>query len=384
MSWSANSTGIDRRSYLKSIGAATLVGTTGLAGCTGGSDGDSTRLGVSTNFSAGGWVDALVSATEMYAEDQGFNFNLFTTETDVEEQVTHVNQMINQDYDVILLNPFTSDPVASVVEDATDEGIPVFTFDIDAATPAVKMYVSFSDYKAGAKAAGLLMERLRNHEGREPPYEIFNIRAPPGSQIADFRNDGFVDEIEKDDDFSVVGTINGEWGQDTAKTKSEQWMNSNGVPDGIYSAMFAMAMGGLTALKNFDAAHEVGNEDHVSIITLDGSPQINEQISNGMVDAAVDQPNYFYGPLAIELAKMHLEGGDDALPSEGSTVDTDQLMVEPKEHDINENTVELWQEQFWAPATITTSNDHPMLETSTLTITEENADEPVSWGNIWG
>jgi hypothetical protein len=59
-------------------------------------------------------------------------------------------------------------------------------------------------------------------------------------------------------------------------------------------------------------------------------------------------------------------------------------MVEPKEHDINENTVELWQEQFWAPATITTSNDHPMLETSTLTITEENADEPVSWGNIWG
>ena len=31
-----------------------------------------------------------------------------------------------------------------------------------------------------------------------------------------------------------------------------------------------------------------------------------------------------------------------------------------------------------------TDNDHPWFQTNSIVITQENADKPYLWGNIWG
>jgi ribose transport system substrate-binding protein len=45
--------------------------------------------------------------------------------------------------------------------------------------------------------------------------------------------------------------------------------------------------------------------------------------------------------------------------------------------------VELWQEPVWSSATIDEALGHRQFVTDHVVITQENADAPYLWGNIW-
>ncbi len=61
---------VDRRSYLKDVGGAATLGMVGLSGYT--RQDSPLKVGLSTHFTSGAWVTAVVEATRFYAEDQGF------------------------------------------------------------------------------------------------------------------------------------------------------------------------------------------------------------------------------------------------------------------------------------------------------------------------
>lgn len=399
-----------RRRYIKALGTASVVGSMGLAGCAGGSNQEETttqetateetttqetttqesmdwseyQLGFSTHFTAGGWITALVEGTTFYAEDQGFQYNLFTTESSVADQVTHMRQMMNQGYDGIILNPAEAEPIADVIQEATNQGIPVFTVDLGAATSAVTTHVAFSSREAGSMAANRLVEECRNQNPDQSEFEILDIRGPPRDAVANLREEGFATVIEETDGFEIAGTVNGEWSRSTSKTKALQWINSNGAPDAIYAAIFSSGLGAQAALRDQDLAVPAGEDGHIVQVQLDGSPDSIPLIEDGYIDAAFDQPNYFYGPIAVELTKRYLRNGESALPDMGSTVRSTQLSVEPAQH----KGVEMWSDPIWEPAEIVESSygngNHPQFKTSPLVLTAENASSAASWANIWG
>ncbi|WP_440009144.1 sugar ABC transporter substrate-binding protein [Halomicrococcus sp. SG-WS-1] len=396
---------LDRRSYLKGVGGATALGMTGLSGYT--SQDDTLTVGLSTHFTSGAWVTAVVEATRFYAEDQGFDYNLFTTGGESQKQISDIRQMVNQDFDGIVLIPFNSQAIASVVEEATNAGVPVFTVDIDAATGADKMHFSWDDEAAARRAGEMLVENLRQQKPDQDQYQVLEVRAPPGRDIARLRHEPFVNLIEQTDDVTVADTVVGDWVRSTSKQRTQEWINANQPPDAIYSANFLMSLGALSALQEMDLAAPRGQDDHIVMTQLDGSQNTHEMIMEGFIDGAVDQPNYFYGPLALAYLERYVNEGESALPSEGSTVTStkepvaetgnqtttptnatttasngggETISIEPAQH----RGVELWQAPIWSPATVGRALNHRQFVTSHVEITEENADAPYLWGNIWG
>jgi ribose transport system substrate-binding protein len=338
-------------------------------------------MGFSTYFRGGAWITAFLEATEFYAEDQNFDYNEFGNQESAEQQVSDIRQMANQGFDGILLNVWNSEAVNPAIEDAVDQGVPVFTANVDATTDAVTMYVAFSNEAAAATAGEQTITELEEEKPDQDSYEILEVFGAPAQQIAQQRSEGFVNTIENEDGFEIVDTVQGEFTRQDAQRVVSEWINANGTPDAIYASNLSMGNGVVTALDNQDALAERGEDDHVVLVQLDAGPQVISNIDDGFVDAAIDQPNYFYGPIALEYMKRYVTGdGMDEIPEVGTTVTEDDLTIEPAQH----KGVELWSEPIWAPAEIVEKDGHVQFQTSSVVVTEENATEPFLWGNIWG
>lgn len=370
-----------RRTFLKGVGSAAFF--SGLAGCLGGgpSSPEDIRLGFSTHFTSGAWVSALVDGADVYAMSKGFEYNLFTTGGESQQQIEDMRQMINQEYDAIILVPFSTQDIAGVVEEAADAGIPVFTLDIDAATPEAEMLVSWSDEKAATTAADRLIEALRSQNPGQDSFTVLEVRAPPGRDISRLRHEPFVNRVNEVDDVELAGTVVGDWARDVAFQNAREWINSNEEPDAVYSANFAMGLGAVQALQELGLRYPKDHDDHVVAVQLDGSLQTHEWIKQGFIDRAIDQPVHYYGPIAVEYIQRYVTGdGSDELPQPGDEVTADDLTIEPTEFEGNT----LWQDPIWAPASVGESFGHTHFITNFIEITPENADSPNLWGNNWG
>lgn len=374
-----------RRQYLKGLAGSTLL-TTGLAGClgmgdSGGEGGNgSLKIGLETHTTSGGWASAMMDATEFYAADRGFDFEIFTNGESLSKQISNIKQMVNQGYDGILVVTFDTEGSADAIDQAVNDGVPVFTMDSDAAAKSVGMHVSWDGTKAASHSAELLTEKMRKQRPDQGSYNVLEIRAPPGRDIARRRHEPFVKSIENVDGVKIVGTVDGEWRRGTAKEKALQWINSHEAPDGLYAASYLMGLGGQDALKELGLQKPKTSDAHITQVHLDGSPQTHKLIKNGYIDTAVDQPVHYYGPLALLYMERYIKNGKSAIPEMETTIKSDDITLEPGEH----KGTTLWDKPIWAPGTMQTAFDHPWFVTNSIDITEKNADAPYLWGNIWG
>lgn len=397
---------VDRRAFIKAAGGTTIATT--LAGCSGGgggqdttteetttttesSDGDTTTttttsggstesktIGISQHRAGGSWITAFFEAGKLYARQQGHELNTFIHEQDAAKQISQVRQMINQDYDGIVLVPW-NESLNSVIEEANDAGIPVFTANSDATTSAIKSFTAFGNRGAGETCANKMYESLTSQKPDVDTYRILNVRGDFFG-VSNARTNGFLETIKQNDDVTIVDTVQTNWTQSDALSKVQTWLSGNDTPHGIYSSNMTSGLGTLSALQRQGLANPKSSDNHVVLTQLDGGPQVNPKIADGMIDAAVDQPNYFYIPLAIKQMQRYWENGESAVPKPGSELTADDYSFEPVQH----KGVQLWSEPIWAPATVEEKDGHPHVKTNGITITQENADAPYLWGNIWG
>lgn len=392
---------LDRRTFLEAAGGA---GAASLAGCTGGGDGEDggatdgqddgggtagttaassptteeRTIGISHHQVGGAWVTAFFEAGVLYCEEQGYNCETFIHEQDAAKQISQTRQMINQDYDGIVLIPW-NESLNDVIEEATDAGIPVFTANSDATTPAIKSFTAFGNYGAGVTCAEEMYSALQNERPDKDNYRVLNIRGDFFG-VSNRRTDGFVETMDENDDVEIVETVKTDWSRSQSQSKTLQWLTANDPPDAAYASNLTSGLGMFSAFDREGLIVPKGEEGHIVITHLDGGPEANQNIGEGLVDAAVDQPNYFYLPLAIRQMEDWWEGGDETVPKPGDTVTEDDYSFEPVEH----KGVQLWSEPIWAPAEVVEKDGHPHVRTNGITITQENADAPFLWGNIWG
>jgi ABC-type sugar transport system substrate-binding protein len=359
----------------------------GLAGCSdffstssGPRSGELNKLGISMYVRGGSWITAFKQAAEFYCKDQGIEVDIVPNQQSAEKQASDIRQFANQGYDGILASVWSTGAIKSAIDFAEKQGVPVFTANADTASSKAKLYVGFSNTAGGRKSGEQMIKALKAQRGDKDKWRVLNIRGPQGNQSANQRSQGFLDAVKQNDKIEVADTINAEFAQDKAKSKVSQWLNSNGNVDGIYSGNLSMGLGVKTAVEQVGKLKKKGEKDHIVLTQMDGSPQVNPLVKQGYIDAAVDQPNYFYMPIAIEYMRQYIENGEDALPKVGKNVPEGDLDIKPHKH----KGVNLWKKAIWSPAQRKKQNDHPWFQTNSIVITQENADKPYLWGNIWG
>ena len=400
----------NRRDVLKASGAA--ITTISLAGCSGsggdggdggdgssgddgGSDGGTAgdsgsgsgensldRVGMSAYVRGGSWITAYIEAAEFYAEDQGIELDVRPNQQSAQKQVSDIREFASGDYDAILVGVWQTGAAEGAINEAIEGGTPVFATNADTASSEIPLYVGFSNYDGGASSGEQMLNALEQQYPDKDTWRVLNIRGPQGNQSANQRSQGFLDVMNEQDRVEVVQTINGEFARDTAQSNVQEFIQSNGRVDGVYSGNLSMGLGVVGALRNLDMLVPQGEDGHICLTQMDGSPEVNPLVGEGMIDAAVDQPNYFYNPIAMHYMREYVESGMDesVIPEVGSEVTADQLNIEPGQH----KDVEMWSEPIWDPGVMREQNDHPWFRTNSVVITQDNFDQPFLWGNVWG
>lgn len=336
-----------------------------------------------TSYVRGGaWITAYNEAAKLYAKDQNIQIEVRPNQQSAQKQVKDIRDFANKDYDGILVGVWQTGAAKTAIDYAMKKNVPVFATNADTASTNVPMYTGFSNYEGGEKCAKQMLKALKSQKPDKKPWKVLNIRGSQGNQSANQRSQGFLDVMESNNDVTVVKTINADYARDTALEKTQEWINANKKPHGIYSGNLSMGLGVVQALRNINLLFKKGDSKHIVLTQMDGSPEVNPLVKQGMIDAAVDQPNYFYNPIAIAMMKQYIENGHsmDAIPDVDSTVTADDFTVKSSQH----KGVDLWSEPIWAPAEMKEQNGHPWFKTNSIVITQENADKPFLWGNIWG
>ncbi len=118
------------------------------------------------------------SHLEELLKDEGYDVSLQYADNKVEQQITQIQNMINEGPKVLVVASIDGSALAPVLEQAKSAGIPVIAYDrLIRDTEAVDYYATFDNYKVGQLQGQYIEESLGLKDGKGP----FNFEPFSGS-----------------------------------------------------------------------------------------------------------------------------------------------------------------------------------------------------------
>lgn len=218
------------------------------------------------------------------------------SEGDEEGQLAIVNDMINKEYDALLLSPISDANLVPGAEDALAAGIPVVNVN-DGIIAIAPNYVGPRAIENGELAAEWIAEQL-NGEG-----QVAVIVGMPKAFAARQRTAGFNNYMEANaPGIEVVAEQNADWDRLKAKDLAATWITQYPDLKAIFCNNDTMALGAVEAVK------EAGVD--ILVVGVDGISEAYESIRNGELDATVDSFPLYKGQIAVEMTIRALAGQD--------------------------------------------------------------------------
>ncbi|WP_342433062.1 substrate-binding domain-containing protein [Neobacillus sp. FSL H8-0543] len=249
------------------------------------------KVGLSMNTLNNPFFVAVKEGAEAQAEKEG-NIDLVITDAqnDPGKQLSDVENLLQQNVDVLIIDPTDSDAIAQAVKKANDAKIPVFTIDRNSNGGEVITHIGFDALKSGNLAGNYLKDVLGG-KGK-----IVEIQGILGTNVGQLRSEGFNEIVKATAGFEVVAQQAANFDRGEAMKVMEDILQANPEIDGVYAANDEMALGALAAIE------AAGRLDEIVIIGCDAVDPSIEAIKAGKMEATIAEPPYFLGQEAIITA----------------------------------------------------------------------------------
>jgi ribose transport system substrate-binding protein len=208
------------------------------------------RIALSNNYAGNSWRQAMLRSWDKVtsaAVDEGVvaAADAFTTaENQVTEQAAQIQNLILEGYDAIVLNAASPEGLNGAVKEACDAGIVVVSFDGIVTEPcAWRVAVDF--HQMGKDEVLYLADNMPDGGN------LLEIRGLAGVFVDDEISGGIHEGVDENDQFSIAGSVHGDWAQDVAQKAVAGILPS--LPDDIV-AVVTQGGDGYGAAQAFEAA----------------------------------------------------------------------------------------------------------------------------------
>lgn len=243
-------------------------------------------------------AETIVAELQKQNYDINIDVRAAQGETDEQGQLAVFNDMINKNYDGILVSAISAGNLVPGAEEANKKGIEMVV-SMDAFMPQVESTVGAWHYQAGQLAAKYINEAI----GGEGKVAI--IQGLPKASPAITRTEGFKKWFEENNPkVEVVAIQNADWDRMKAKDVTDIWLKQYPELKGIYANNDTMAMGAIEAVRAVD---KIGK---IVIVGTDGTSEAKESIKNGELTATVDSFPYYMAQISTEMLIRKLMGQD--------------------------------------------------------------------------
>ncbi|MCD8350047.1 MAG: sugar ABC transporter substrate-binding protein [Planctomycetaceae bacterium] len=232
------------------------------------------------------------------AADKAGNIDLVVMapdrEVNVQQQVQLVEDLIIQGVDGIAIAPCGAQELMPVMDNATDEGIPVILVDTDAPWDRKIAYVGTNNY-AGGKMAGEFIAKDLNGKGT-----VALITGIMGHQTHIDRVTGCEDVFKDYPGIKVVAKQPANSERALAMTTMENILTSNPDLDYVFVTNSPMTLGTYEAVQ--------ADKSDCKIIGFDADTEIFPHIRDGGITGIIAQGPYDMGRLGVESVAKVLAG----------------------------------------------------------------------------
>ncbi len=245
---------------------------------------------------------SLSEAAEKKAESLDSKITVVDAQDDASKQASDVEDLIQQEVDMIMINPVDSSAVSSAVESANSAGIPVITVDRSSEGGEVVSHIA-SDNKAGGKLAGEYLLTLV-----EKGAQVAVLEGIAGSSAAIDRGDGFNEAVK--DSVEIKASLTANFDRSEGLTVMENILQANPDIEAVFAQNDEMALGALEAV-------EASGKD-IIVIGFDATDDAVKKVESGEMAATVAQQPGLIGETAIQAAVDYLSDKDieESIPVE--------------------------------------------------------------------
>lgn len=225
-------------------------------------------VGVSLPESQNPFYVAMSNSIVKTFEANGVQPKLLMANSDVNEQVSQINDLIAAKVDAILVSPLNTEGPAPAIKKAHEAGIPVFMIarTLDPKYKDLwKTYVGFDYYKVGQQKGQWVAENLK-------PGKIAMLLGPAGALVSVNMAKGFREVVEKAG-FTIA------WEQNSVQTRenglklAEDALVAHNDLVAIYAMNDDLALGAAQAVK--------ASGKKVATLGMNGAPSALAAVHNG-------------------------------------------------------------------------------------------------------
>ncbi len=245
---------------------------------------------------------AMLAGAQAAGHDWAVQVGLFgaTSEADVSDQVSLVENSISRNVDAIVLAASSSQALNGVIDRARAQGIKVITVDTKVTTTS-DGFIGTDNSKAGAQAADRLGETLQKKGITSGGILIESSVA--GVQTIVDRDAGFQTELQaRFPGLKIIAHRYNNNDTPTALSQVNDAISANPNLVGIYADNNVSGDGVAQSLQENNA------QNRIVAVGFDSDPQEIGALKNGTLQAIVVQNPYFFGYQGVVAADMSAEG----------------------------------------------------------------------------
>ncbi|WP_066686554.1 sugar ABC transporter substrate-binding protein [Christensenella intestinihominis] len=249
------------------------------------------------------WMIGLQQEFEATCEQLGVTPIVLDAQGSDDTQLDQIQDMITQRVDAIILTPNSNDGLVAGVKMAQEAGIPLVTCESEVEGNIVPIHVGVDNYQMGQLAAEFIADKIGG-KGK-----VLECRGALASLSSTARHDGFVETMANYPDIEVISK-NTEWVSTEASSATQDVLTANPDLAAIYSHNDEMQTGIQSALREMGRLVPSGEDGHIVLVGIDGTPLGLERLREGIQDACVVQDPFDQGKYIANYAYDFLTGKD--------------------------------------------------------------------------
>lgn len=247
----------------------------------------------------------LRNGAEESAEEEGIDIVVADAQDDASKQINDIEDLLQQNIDVLIVNPTEGDSVVSGIEAANDADIPVITVDRSAADGEVVTHIASDNVAGGEMAAEYIVELLGDDGGK-----LIELEGISGAASAIERGEGFHNIIDDLEEMEIVSSQTANFDRTEGLSVMENILQGNKDVDAVFGHNDEMALGAIEALES------QGMLDDVIVVGFDATDDARDAVEDGRMEATIAQQPELISEAAIEAAIDIVNGEelDDFIP----------------------------------------------------------------------
>lgn len=249
---------------------------------------DSVKVGMSISTLNNPFFVTLREGAEEAAEETGYEIVVTDAQDDASTQLSDIEDLLQQDIDVLMVNPVDSEAVATAIESANSEDVPVITVDRSAEGGEVVTHIASDNVAGGEMAADFIVEQLGDSG------KLVELQGVPGASATRERGEGFHNVVDEQDGLEVVAKQTANFNRSEGLTVMENILQSTDQIDAVFAHNDEMALGAVEALKS------KGMLEDVIVVGFDATDDAVAAVEEGTMDATIAQQPKVIGDKAIE------------------------------------------------------------------------------------